>query len=147
MSELVLATEVIANMPGHWESIESHMTSLGFPDMDYCMAGCAGQLELKYGKGYDMKIPKVRPGQYAFFRKRTKAKGQCHILVKIDNWWKEDDGPIYGIIPGDRVPQLKIAKNNQDWLNLCDRWWKESEVWDGLMVYLFEAFTKRISGQ
>lgn len=54
---------------GHFTRIESGATVLGQPDVNYCIKGCEGNLELKFAKKEnDMLI--LRPSQYQWMNQR-----------------------------------------------------------------------------
>ena len=66
----------IKKVGGHASSVESHATSPGIPDVDYCINGVSGHIELKvYGsKG-------LRQSQILWFKHRIKAGGKPWILI------------------------------------------------------------------
>lgn len=68
---------------GHLSWIESHMTSAGFPDADFCVNGVLVQAELKVKKANgDLEI---RPTQYRWFKDRVAAGGRPVMLIGTDH--------------------------------------------------------------
>lgn len=80
----------------HLSWIESHATSAGFPDIDYCCYGVCGELELKAGPDIE-----VRATQVNWFRDRIAAGGHPLFLAK----W----GDVYTVVPG--VWAVDIRRN------------------------------------
>jgi len=74
MSESALWKHMKKNIGhlGHFSRVESHETSSGIPDVDYCIRGVEGHIELKFARG---KIPKIRGTQVRWFRDRAKQGG------------------------------------------------------------------------
>lgn len=69
--------------------IESHSTSIGFPDVEFCIDGCVGALELKAVASLSEHVH-VRPSQVGWFRRRMKAGGKPILLLwiaDIDNYY------------------------------------------------------------
>ena len=69
---------------GHFVRIESGITVLGQPDVNFCVGGKEGNIEFKYiykGK----KKPIVRPAQIAWFKKRREAGGFCCIITYVED--------------------------------------------------------------
>ena len=68
---------------GHLDRIESHATSQGRPDVNYCIEGCMGDIELKI---YDRKKGGfvLRANQNAWMQNRTRHSGRCFILARHD---------------------------------------------------------------
>lgn len=71
----------------HLSWIESHSTAIGFPDINYCLYGVEGELELKAGPDID-----VLASQVVWFKERLKAGGWPLFLIQ----W----GDVYMIVPG-----------------------------------------------
>lgn len=61
---------------GHASSVESHATSPGIPDVDFCIEGVEGHVELKV-----ITSSGLRPTQALWFRRRVKAGGSPWIMV------------------------------------------------------------------
>ena len=66
----------------HAERIESHASVAGQPDVNYCLFGIEGNLELKHSRrsGKDFEL---RPSEHQWMRRRLKAGGICWILAEI----------------------------------------------------------------
>lgn len=71
-----------------WVRIESGLTSLGIPDLNYAFGGREGWLELKVVKA-GFKIG-IRPHQVAWIERRIRHGGRVFILVR-----KGDDGWLF----------------------------------------------------
>lgn len=59
---------------GHAVNVEPGITNPGMPDLNWCLAGIEGNLELKYGYENGA-APIIRPNQIVWFRERVKAGG------------------------------------------------------------------------
>ena len=100
---------------GHFTRIESGMTVLGQPDVNYCVDGEEGNLELKYCRGTTDGF-ELRPAQYQWMKRRIKAGGfQIWILAHIgqDNTWI--------LVHGSHAE--KCIKNPKKWLDYATRTW------------------------
>ncbi len=73
---------------GHFSRVESHETSSGIPDVDYCIDGVEGHMELKFAVNA---APKIRGTQVQWFRKRGKAKGNpwmfSHLVLHNKDYY------------------------------------------------------------
>jgi len=107
---------------GHFERIESHETSVGTPDVSYCIEGYCNHLELKYTEKERGCI--LRPSQSAWFRNRCGAKGQPWLLLHANI--RQTRG--YCLIPGTNVPGLVHTKDVKEWLH------KGIMVWEGKII-------------
>ena len=67
---------------GHFSRVESHLTSAGIPDVDFCIEGTEGHIELKFAHN-TIKKNFVRPTQVKWFRDRAKAGGHPWLLALI----------------------------------------------------------------
>lgn len=106
MSESKFCDEFLSVAPkGHYSQIESHATSIGFPDIDYCVDGVNGHIELKFGDATKNKKPHMRPSQIMWFRNRIQAGGHPLIFAKL-------------IVPGGIVQYLMYSGLMA--LELCD---------------------------
>ncbi len=81
MSEKELASHVklITRNAAHLCFVESHLTSAGIPDIDFCISGVEGHLELKY---WGKEPPNFRPTQIKWFRDRNSHGGVSIILTE-----------------------------------------------------------------
>lgn len=66
----------IKKVGGHASSVESHATSPGIPDVDFCIDGISGHIELKVCSSRGL-----RQSQVLWFRQRLKAGGKPWILI------------------------------------------------------------------
>ena len=99
---------------GHFSRVESHATSAGIPDVDFCVDGIEGHIELKYGN--DKNRPHIRLSQLKWFKNRIKAGGRPIVFAKI----RLDMQVRYCFYEGTKVPQLFNAKTNEEWIDLAD---------------------------
>jgi hypothetical protein len=99
---------------GHFSRVESHETSAGIPDIDFCMDSIEGHIELKYGN--DKNRPKIRPTQLKWFINRKKMGGRPIVFAKILL-----EGQVrYCFYNADKITDLFNAKSNQEWIDLAD---------------------------
>ena len=105
---------------GHLRQIESHATSVGFPDTNFCIDGCEGGIELKYWnakKGYVL-----RKNQIAWMRDRLKAGGSVFLL-----FLREQDGKHYFLITLDAYSLAAVSASSK-----AEEWEAQAcESWDG----------------
>ncbi|MBL4588289.1 hypothetical protein JKY79_03010 [Candidatus Babeliales bacterium] len=122
MSEKTLRKYITKGLKpfGHLSQIESHATSVGFPDTNFCFDGIEGNIELKYWspkKGYVL-----RKNQIAWIRDRIKAKGRVFLL-----FLREQDGKHYFLIEMDAMSLAAVSKTSK-----AAEWEAQSCVqWDG----------------
>lgn len=99
---------------GHFSRVESPQTSAGIPDVDFCVEGIEGHIELKFGEGGN--APRMRPSQVKWFNSRVKAGGKPIIFAKL-----VDGADVrYCFYHGDKARQLYDAKAVFDWVDLSD---------------------------
>lgn len=103
MNEIVLSQLVIELLSpyGHIDKIETMGVANGRPDLNYCIDGEMGDLELKVLTRAGCKI---RPSQKQWARKRLAAGGRFFLLY-YDTTQME-----FGLIRGEDVPQLQNRK-------------------------------------
>ena len=113
MSESDLWTELNGIMGKKWHAsrVESHSTSAGIPDVDYCYMG-DGHVELKFSNS--MAVPDIRESQVRWLMKRSAHGGRCYILTKLV-WAKE--APTYLWHRGENVMTLRSNRTFGYWLN------------------------------
>ena len=114
---------------GHFSRVESHETSSGIPDVDYCIRGIEGHVELKFARG---KIPKIRGTQVRWFRDRVKQGGSpwlfTHMIVEGDDCYMLHQGKVVG--------DLARAKEQRDWARTAFVMWVDDMNWHELIEYL-----------
>jgi len=136
MSETRLRKYVLDNIEhvGHWSKVESHDTSAGIPDLNHCISGAEGWLELKFGN--EVKPPKLRPTQCAWFRRRTKMgiDGAPQLLVCVEL----DGHKTFGLVRGRSVPKLIHAKTNKQWLDACYVKWENRIHWGEFLTHILD---------
>ena len=108
---------------GHFSRVESHASSAGIPDVDFCVSGKEGHIELKYGMG---KIPKIRATQARWFRNRARAKGKPWMFTHLEGSSKP---PVYLLHAAPAVEILAVGAPRGDWEFLATRGWQDSVNW------------------
>lgn len=101
----------------HYSRIESHSTSIGFPDVDYHIGDSSGYIELKHTNGEDIK---VRPSQYRWITDRRDA-GANNVFILWS--WTECGITHLHLLPCDVV-------NKKMWLQTSP------EKWAGRSIHL-----------
>ena len=117
MNESTLRAKLISTITsagGHACAIESHATSAGIPDLNYCINGNEGHIELKVGT--KRKPPYLRPTQHRWFVLRNRAKGKAFFLF-LDN----DTGNVY-LIYGKDV-QVLVEASTETWIRSAFASW------------------------
>lgn len=127
-SEALFWKEIRDNVghAGHWDRIESHSTSNGFPDTSFTIKGIEGKVELKYGIDSE-----VRPSQVRWFRKNATNKGNCWLFTKL-----EIDGKmLYMLFLGKVIGNIKTQeessfKDVKFWKMRANNTWEDKPDWD-----------------
>lgn len=85
-----LGKEFKHNIPvAHWQSVETWSTGQGVPDLNYCINGREGWIELKATSGWKVNIS---PEQVAWIERRMRNGGCVTIAVRR----KSEAGPRKG---------------------------------------------------
>lgn len=92
---------------GHVSQVEAAASAAGIPDLDYCVGGNEGHIELKYG--HKNKMPELRPSQVRWFKKRVGAGGSPFFLC-LNN----DTDEVY-YIEGIRAENLAGSLPIHEW--------------------------------
>ena len=71
---------LIMGAGGHFSRVEAHASADGIPDVDYCLDGTEGHLELKVG--HSTKDPELRGSQFRWFKNRADAGGKPMVLLQ-----------------------------------------------------------------
>ena len=130
MSETDLWQELDKCMGKSWHAsrVESHSTSAGIPDVDYCYRG-DGHVELKFGD----KIPNIRDSQVRWLSRRSKYGGKCYILTKVKLIFLKPEW-CYLWHLGSKAAYLQANPQSEIWFNhrMNDRYWeldrKETQI-------------------
>lgn len=135
MTEKRLWDTVKAGMDhtGHFDRIESHATSQGRPDVNYCIDGREGDIELKI---YDKKRGGLilRANQNAWFCNRTRCGGKrAFILARYDDNF---GNATYLLIDGKNSRQLIHDRSFEGWLSQARIVWKDKINWSELKAVL-----------
>lgn len=97
----------------HLQRIESG-TGQGIPDVNYCILGAEGWIELKSftrkNKKGTVRIPKLRDKQCAWLFRRRMCRGRAYLLCEIN-----DD---IALIDGLLAPQLLTGNTTITWEQL-----------------------------
>lgn len=94
----------------HISWIESHATALGAPDLNYCIDGVEGWLELKASPDIE-----IRASQVTWMKERIKSGGYPLFFLRWDN--------MFLIVPGDRGSDLRRNCCLENALRLASRVW------------------------
>lgn len=113
---------------GHFSRVESHATAAGFPDVDYCIEGQEGHLELKYSPSPTIPY-KCRDTQLAWFRDRVTVGGNCYVLAVFD----ESPRRVYSAYRGSSVPALWKIRAPRLWLDHAVAVWIDHIEWEALI--------------
>lgn len=96
----------------HVSWIESHATALGAPDLNYCVDGVEGWLELKASPDVD-----IRASQVAWMKERINSGGYPLFFISWDN--------MFLVIPGDRGGDLRRNCCLENALRLSSSVWAD----------------------
>ena len=133
MSEAALWKDMNRNIGhlGHFSRVESHESSAGIPDVDFCIAGVEGHVELKFGNG--SKHPNIRPTQAKWFRDRVRKDGKPWMFTLI----MVKKRSVYLLHEGKWVPRLAGDPYDFDeWADSACRVWDGSMEWRELISIL-----------
>ena len=114
---------------GHFSRVESPETSDGIPDVDFCIGGTEGHIELKFND-FNRRKPKkefIRPSQVRWFRKRIKEGGHPWLFALF-----LVGGTRYYMLFDDIESISKSIKWLYDWRRSSYRTWKGKMNWDQL---------------
>jgi len=114
---------------GHVSRVEAAESAAGIPDLDYCVHGREGHIELKVGSV--KKPPDLLASQVRWFRKRIEAGGDPFFLCL-----NTDNNAVY-LVDGQFFQQLSGKTDIATWGLLADhRWHWGTECLHGLKSYL-----------
>jgi len=126
MSEAKLADESEENLKAidknvHVTRIESPVTGVGFPDVDFCIDGWfEAKVELKFSS--NGRPPEVRATQVRWFKKRIKAGGEPWIIAKIlMDKSKPNEEWLYLLIQGYHIEEIARAATLEIWLQCAHK--------------------------
>ena len=131
MSESALWKDMKKNIGhlGHFSRVESHETSSGIPDVDFCINGTEGHIELKFGRN---KAPKIRGSQGKWFKRRVEAGGNpwmfAHLVI--------DKTDYYVLYSGHIVANLTTERNTAIWVDRATKTWKGYRDWNEFVKHL-----------
>lgn len=71
---------LVRNLPRvHFQSVETWSTGQGVPDLNYCVDGAEGWIELKKSDGW---VVNFEPAQIAWLERRARAGGRVFVFVR-----------------------------------------------------------------
>jgi hypothetical protein len=89
------------HLPGHWQAVETAMTSQGVPDHNFCVEGVEGWVEHKQTHTYRVTLQPTQPG---WIFRRCQNGGRVFVAVRR---WKcaavHGDVDELWIVPGAHV--------------------------------------------
>jgi hypothetical protein len=106
-----MVLELFLKKGAHAVNMEPGLTNPGIPDINWCLEGIIGDLELKFGCGKRNRAPHIRPSQLVWFRERIKAGGYPMLAYYIEEPKYADE--VY-IFQGRYIEQLAMAKKLND---------------------------------
>lgn len=125
----------------HLSMLEAHGNP-GFPDIEYCIEGATGHIELKWTpKDYNQPVA-LRAAQKVWFRRRIAAGGRPMI------WLGDPDAGLF-IIPAWRIaPFLEGEHKFPAWAaaSEADFGWNRMDLWDRLMRIMKHADVPQLAG-
>lgn len=118
---------------GHFDRIESTFTVNGRPDVNYCIDGREGDMELKV---YDPKRNGfvLRSSQNIWFKKRIKDGGNCWLFARYD--YMPSGVKRYLLIRGSDVHKLAHDRTYDTWLAVASVVWDGSVNWSEFKAYI-----------
>ncbi len=109
---------------GHFSRVESHLMSAGIPDVDFCIEGTEGHIELKYGFN---KVPKIRGSQARWFRNRVRAGGKPWMFTLLEY---TNHSPRYLLHEAEGVVYLAAANwARAIWIGTAVKRWDTYVEW------------------
>ncbi|MDH3375344.1 MAG: hypothetical protein OEQ39_00035 [Gammaproteobacteria bacterium] len=126
-----LAFVMMSDEKWHASRVESHATSAGIPDVDYCYYG-DGHIELKFGDSITKKMPAIRDTQVRWMTKRAAVGGKVLMLTKLMDGPKE----IYLFHKGSFILNLNMNRDYVYWFNnrINDAYWGLPEAETKLLL-------------
>jgi hypothetical protein len=102
-------TDNLNSFSCHMCMVESHAVSAGIPDLNYCLNGKEGWIELKWWTNTNP--AQFRPTQIAWFRRRVAAGGKPLVI------WGHDLGERtkFYAMEGKNVPSLARSQELKQW--------------------------------
>ena len=141
MSEAKLWKDMKKNIghKGHFSRVESHETSSGIPDVDYCLFGTENHVELKFGH-IGKPAPEIRGSQVRWFRDRVEAGGHPWLFTHISG---NNGSNLYMLHLGKNVGRLSREKQIAEWEKLATFVWHNKMDWAALAEALSVNWSKR----
>ena len=105
-----MVIELFEGQDAHVVNMEPGTTNPGIPDLNFCLHGIEGNVELKlaYEEGA---APHIRPMQLVWFRERVKAKGYPMLAYFVLSEKFTDEVLIF---QGRRIDELALCKDTSD---------------------------------
>lgn len=115
----------------HISQVESHATSAGIPDLNFCIVGQEGNIELKVWM--NSRSPHIRPSQKQWFRNRIKNGGYPLILTEF----RDGNNYSYTLHGGDMLQELNNNRSIKFWKNTAHIKWDRA-VCSGDLLYFMQ---------
>lgn len=115
---------------GHLVRIETREQGVGTPDINYCLRGVEGHLELKYWhrkSGFEL-----RATQHRWFQRREEAGGNSWVLAE----YKNDETHWFALINGCKSRQMATTSSAAEWLRMAAHVWVNRVDFDELIEFL-----------
>lgn len=120
----------------HFTRIESGETSLGQPDLNFCVNGVDGNIELKISATLNRKIT-LRPAQHRWFKSRINAGSTSSWVMAYITKEK-----IWLLIRGDYTKELISNPKAYDWVKLAEHKFVDKLDYDKLIEILGGTYVK-----
>lgn len=133
MNETQFRKEIIRRIKqngGDAHAIETHMTSVGVPDINYQLDITHSWIETKWSSSPKKGLI-LRGAQKTWHMRRHRAGGTSLILAHVDFYPK-----CYLLFKGTKSEELINTTRVTDWMNLADYVWMGSIDWGILMEFL-----------
>lgn len=101
---------IINDGGGHACRVESPLVTPGFPDIDFCIDGHMGQIELKFQDFFT--YLHIRPAQYRWHKQRQKAGGRTFFLAEFCT----ENSHLFVLINGNRIQKLESPNDPSEWM-------------------------------
>lgn len=130
-----LRVNIFKNVAGlQVNRIESHATSIGFPDVAYCWHGYNGHIELKYTRtGGEIEL---RPAQHRWMSDNVKAGGHPIILTGI--YFPCTQRGIIMLHHGSQSRNLIEDPSHDNWTQSCRKAWRTRDLLPGELLSIME---------
>jgi len=119
---------IIVARGGQVSKVEAHASANGIPDLDYCLGGIEGHIELKVAR--EGKASTVRPSQRIWMRDRTNAGGTPFYLVLIT------DLNLVCFVSDVMHPRCQAQVSSRRWVEMAEYTVPQTELAESLAEYI-----------